>query len=140
MLLIGINLIAAFWYFKIKSSMYLRISKTEVKSKPIDHHNMSTEALSSTGRETSSEFKVPNVVHYIWYNNDSIEFRFDKAISVLSAIKYIRPDAVYFHTNTEPKGPYYDMLKEIPIFKVCMTFFYPYKGLRQILSCFHSSC
>ena len=63
-------------------------------------------------------FQVPNIVHYIWYRNETKELRFDQALSILSAIKNLKPDAVYFHTNKEPNGKYFDMLKKYSIFKV----------------------
>ena len=63
-------------------------------------------------------FQVPNIVHYIWYTDATVDLRFDKALSVLSAIKNLKPDAVYFHTNKEPSGKYFEMLKSYSIFKV----------------------
>ena len=33
---------------------------------------------------TSDTYKVPNIIHYIWYTEEPIEFRFDKALSVMS--------------------------------------------------------
>ena len=67
---------------------------------------------------TVTPYEVPNIVHYIWYHNESIEFRLDKALGVLSVSKNIKPDAIYFHTNMEPKGKYYDMMKKLPEFQV----------------------
>ena len=68
--------------------------------------------------EHHDTFQVPNIVHYIWYQEEVVELRFDKVLCILSAIKNIKPDAVYFHTNKEPSGKYYEMLKQYPIFKV----------------------
>ena len=65
-----------------------------------------------------SQLKVPNVVHYMWFQKRPVEFRFDKALCVLSAIKHLKPDAVYFHTNMPPKGKYFEMLKNNSVFKV----------------------
>ena len=64
------------------------------------------------------EYKVPNIVHYIWYNAESVDFPFHRALSVLSAVKHIKPHAVYFHTANPPKGKYFEMLTNISIFKV----------------------
>ena len=63
-------------------------------------------------------YQVPNIVHYIWYNGKSVDFTFHRALSVLSAVKHIKPDAVYFHTDNPPKGKYFEMLTNISIFKV----------------------
>ena len=68
--------------------------------------------------ERHDTFQVPNVVHYIWYATNRTELRFDKALSILSAIKNLKPDAVYFHTNLPPTGKYFDMLKAYSVFKV----------------------
>ena len=68
--------------------------------------------------DETNKFKVPNVVHYIWYAEKNITFSFDKYLSVLSAMKYIKPEAVYFHTDKPPVGTYFDKLKENPVFKV----------------------
>ena len=72
----------------------------------------------TTRNNRELEYKVPNIVHYIWYNNKSVDFPFYKALSVLSAVKHIKPDVVYFHTDTPPKGKYFEMLKNISVFKV----------------------
>ena len=96
------------------------ILRTETK-----HPNTNTSQVFITNNCTSNQttkhedaFKVPNIVHYIWYADKEVDFRFDRALSVLSAVKNINPDAVYFHTNFPPTGKYFEMLKEIPRFKV----------------------
>ena len=87
--------------------------------------NLTTQgATASDGNHTDltktadKDFLVPNIVHYIWYMDQSVEFIFDKAISVLSAAKNLKPDAIYFHTNNPPHGKYFDMVKKLPNFKV----------------------
>ena len=77
------------------------------------------EKENSSEKVADHEFEVPNIVHYIWYRTEPVEFRFDQALGVLSALKYINPEAVYFHTNVPPKGRYFEMLKTISRFKVC---------------------
>ena len=69
-------------------------------------------------KDENDTASIPNIVHYIWYNTKKTELRFDHALSVLSAVKYIKPDAIHFHTNNEPSGKYYKMLKNLPMFKV----------------------
>ena len=79
-----------------------------------------TSKLSKAGCTSASalEFRVPNIVHYIWFQSQPVDFRFDKVLAVLSAIKFIKPDVVYFHTNAQPTGEYFDLLLNISIFKV----------------------
>ena len=72
----------------------------------------------TTGNNREQEYKVPNIVHYIWYSKKSVDFPFHQLLSVLSAVKHIKPDVVYFHTDTPPKGKYFEMLKKISVFKV----------------------
>ena len=87
--------------------------------------------------EYNEEYKVPNIVHYIWYNKESVDFPFHKVLSVLSAVKHIKPDAVYFHTDTPPKGKYFEMLKNISIFKVNSIFKFVYR--KTCISVLHKS-
>ena len=70
----------------------------------------------------NKRYRVPNIVHYIWYNDKSVDFPFHKVLSVLSAVKHIKPDVVFFHTDNPPKGKYFEMLKNISIFKVNSIF------------------
>ena len=89
-------------------------TKISKKEKHID-------AIGTKKEHTGVEFPVPNNVHYIWYMEKSVEMTFDKALSVMSAAKNIKPDVIYFHTNNPPHGRYFEMLKKIPNFKVmCM--------------------
>ena len=75
---------------------------------------------SSTHNKTSSErtYKVPNIVHYIWYNPEVAFLRFDHLLSILSVHKILKPDVIYFHTDREPAGPYWEQAKKIPNFKI----------------------
>ena len=66
----------------------------------------------------SSEFLVPNIVHFIWFNTETKKFPFNSMLSVLSAHKLINPDIIYFHTNREPNGPYFQRIKQLPNLKV----------------------
>ena len=72
---------------------------------------------------SKTDFKVPNIVHYIWYAQKPLPLRFDKVLSVLSAVKHLKPEAIYFHTNMEPVGKYYQMLKNISMFQVSISRF-----------------
>ena len=74
--------------------------------------------------EQHKDFQVPNTVHYIWYQDKKVDLRFDKALSILSAIKNLKPDAVYFHTNMAPTGKYFEMLTKYSVFKVIISVLY----------------
>ncbi|ELT96741.1 hypothetical protein CAPTEDRAFT_196653 [Capitella teleta] len=58
-----------------------------------------------------SGFLVPNIVHYIWFTKSPTELKFFHMLSLLSAEKYLKPTAIYFHTNHEPIGEYWDEVK-----------------------------
>ena len=72
----------------------------------------------SARQKLSTDFQVPNIVHYIWYYNDSQPMKFHEMLSVLSAHKMLQPDAIYFHTNVPPSGKYWERLRELKNFKV----------------------
>ncbi|XP_077867482.1 uncharacterized protein LOC144356690 [Saccoglossus kowalevskii] len=52
---------------------------------------------------------VPNIAHYVWFGNNT--FRFDHLISILSAYKIMKPDRILFHTDSEPRGRYWEEAK-----------------------------
>ncbi|CAH1777223.1 unnamed protein product, partial [Owenia fusiformis] len=60
------------------------------------------------------QYKVPNIVHYIWYARKPIEWKFTQYLSVLSASKFIKPSKIMFHTNCTPIGHYWNRTTEIP--------------------------
>ena len=39
-------------------------------------------------------------------------------LSILSVHKFIKPERIYFHTDAEPSGKYWDLLKNLTEFKV----------------------
>ncbi len=61
---------------------------------------------------------VPNIVHFIWYSDTRMPFRFHHMLSVMSAHRYIKPDVILFHTNMEPTGQYWDKVLALPSFQV----------------------
>ena len=73
---------------------------------------------SSIPTKTSPELKVPNIVHYIWYNSEIASLRFDHLLSMLSVHKILKPDVIYFHTNREPTGRFWEQAKKIPNLKI----------------------
>ena len=63
----------------------------------------------SSGATPTTEFKVPNIVHYTWFTKSANKpFQFHHMLSVLSVDKYLKPDAIYFHTNQPPTGEYWN--------------------------------
>ncbi len=61
---------------------------------------------------------VPNIVHFIWYSNSPKPFRFHNMLSVMSAHRYIQPEVIFFHTNMEPTGEYWERVLSLPSFHV----------------------
>ena len=66
----------------------------------------------------NDEFQVPNIVHYIWYNTKPSPFRFHHMLSVMSASKFLNPEVIYFHTDNEPTGEFWDRTKSLPKLKI----------------------
>lgn len=69
-------------------------------------------------RDLSKSFQVPNIVHYIWYNTKRAPFKFHQMLSVMSADKFIKPDVIYFHTDNEPTGEFWERTKKISRLKI----------------------
>jgi hypothetical protein len=44
-------------------------------------------------------FKAPNIVHYLWYADESVPWTFTQYIGVLSASKVLKPDKIIIHMN-----------------------------------------
>ncbi|XP_074653988.1 uncharacterized protein LOC141908075 isoform X2 [Tubulanus polymorphus] len=62
-------------------------------------------------------FLVPNVMHYTWYDDrpNRMNFRFHHMLSLLSAYKNNKPEALYLWYETMPRGPIWARtLKLIP--------------------------
>ncbi|ELU02941.1 hypothetical protein CAPTEDRAFT_222887 [Capitella teleta] len=66
----------------------------------------------------TDDLVVPNLVHYIWFNTETRPLQFHHMLSILSAHRVLAPDVIYFHTNFEPKGKYWEMVKKIPSLKI----------------------
>ena len=64
------------------------------------------------------DYQVPNIVHYTWYNEKRVPIQFHHMLSILSAYKVLKPDIIYFHTDNEPIGEYWEQLKTIPSLKI----------------------
>ena len=68
--------------------------------------------------DQSADYQVPNLVHYIWYAEETKHLEFHHMLSILSAHRYINPDLIYFHTNRAPTGKYWDRVRRLPRFKI----------------------
>ena len=66
----------------------------------------------------TSEFVVPNKVHYVWYADKNVNFTFQQYLSVLSVHRFQKPDGIFFHTNMPPSGEYWNETLKIPKFYV----------------------
>lgn len=77
---------------------------------PETNFNIS-KAKRSSAIKPKNNYVVPNVVHYIWYADKPTKFKFFHMLSMLSAEKFLKPDAIYFHTNLEPVGDYWEQAK-----------------------------
>ena len=76
------------------------------------HRNESKHATNET------EYLVPNIVHYIWFNDSNVFFRFHEMVSVLSAVKYIKPETIYIHADNPPYGRYWERVRQLPAVRV----------------------
>ena len=71
--------------------------------------------LSTTpGKNQSDGLRIPNIVHFCWYTESPLMFRFIDYLGFMSAYKMLRPDKVHFHFNQEPLGPYWPKLQGLP--------------------------
>ena len=80
-----------------------------------------------TMASVNQSFPVPNIVHYVWLRFQSTfsifrtrkhEFSFYEYLSILSVHKFMKPDRIYFHTDIEPSGKYWNLLTNLTEFKV----------------------
>ena len=102
------------WIKDVASSqLYHQVAQTNSSLNQTDISHEQTTSHSQT-----VNYPVPNIVHFVWYQEKPVEFTFDRTLSVLSAVKYLQPDAILFHTNNPPTGPYFEMLQNISNFKV----------------------
>ncbi|XP_070559192.1 uncharacterized protein [Ptychodera flava] len=62
---------------------------------------------------------VPNIVHYMWFNCKT--FHFYNLLSLISAYRIVKPPRIYFHTDCEPTGVWWEEAKKIPNLEVLDT-------------------
>ncbi len=85
---------------------------------PTHQHLSDTNSDAQHSPENHTHFQVPNIIHYIWYNTQTSPLKFHHLLSILSAHKILKPDIIYFHTDRDPDGPYWERVKKIPNFRV----------------------
>ena len=61
--------------------------------------------------KSNVEYKIPNIVHYVWYNYEKVPLPFHNLLSIMSAYKVLKPESIYFHTNNTPTGTYWQLAK-----------------------------
>ncbi|XP_074650281.1 uncharacterized protein LOC141905339 [Tubulanus polymorphus] len=65
--------------------------------------------------QLSTEFQVPNHMHYTWYHPTKLTWRFHHMISVLSAQRFNKPEKIFFWYEKYPQGPLWnETLKKVP--------------------------
>ena len=89
---------------------------SKLQSLPEPHGHMLTKVGDDYNQ--SKTFQVPNIVHYIWYNEEPRPLEFHHMLSILSADKFIKPDVIYFHTNNPPIGKYWERVKRLKRLKI----------------------
>ncbi|XP_077996148.1 uncharacterized protein LOC144449481 isoform X2 [Glandiceps talaboti] len=62
--------------------------------------------------QPSDHYVVPNIVHYVWLH--CRPFSFMNMLSMASVYKIVKPDIILFHTDCEPEGELWDLVKLIP--------------------------
>ena len=67
---------------------------------------------------TSFHFRFPNIVHFIWYNEETIPIHFHHLLAMMSAHQVLKPEVILFHTDRVPSGEYWEEAKNIPSLKV----------------------
>ncbi len=63
-------------------------------------------------KKPDRNYPIPNIIHYIWYNNKSVEISFDQMLSIMGVHKIQQPERIFFHTNNEPHGELWNKVKE----------------------------
>ncbi|CAD5117920.1 DgyrCDS6665 [Dimorphilus gyrociliatus] len=62
-------------------------------------------------RPVHHTYKIPNIIHYVWYNEKEKELKFHHLLSMLSSFRIQNPEKIIFHTNKEPVGKYWNEAK-----------------------------
>ncbi|XP_070534068.1 uncharacterized protein [Ptychodera flava] len=56
-------------------------------------------------------FVVPNIAHFIWFTCHP--FKFENLVSMLSVHRIMKADKIFFHTDCEPTGEWWDEAVEL---------------------------
>ncbi len=84
--------------------LYISYSITDLSYMEVDG------SVNNSNNTLLNIYKIPNIVHFIWFSPQSTELKFINFLSILSAHKHIKPDKMYFHTNCTPHGLYWDRI------------------------------
>lgn len=77
-------------------------------SKDDDLKNL--DVLRAALNKKSTEFNVPNLIHYIWFGKHT--YRVIDYICMLSALRKQQPDLILVHGDVEPEGKLWEWLKD----------------------------
>lgn len=63
--------------------------------------------------DMGQEYHYPSIVHYakLTWGGNSVSLNFREYTSVLSVYKFLQPERIIFHTNTDMVGKYWDQIK-----------------------------
>ena len=79
------------------------------------HVTLDDPLLTNGSSKPTPVYKVPNIVHFIWFGENR-EMKFLNYISILSAHRIQKPDAIFLHCNHLPVGQWWEKLwREVPI-------------------------
>lgn len=56
-------------------------------------------------------YRVPNVVHYVWYKREQLDFV--TFLSLLGVVRFIKPCLIIFHGDRVPSGHYWNFIINI---------------------------
>ena len=81
------------------------------------HANMQIPSLVQNTSEddasgSSNDYSVPNIVHFLFYDNIPRPMSFTEMVSVLSAYQKQKPTAIFIHCSAEPFGEWWLKLQK----------------------------
>lgn len=95
----------------------------DVKLKPFREKFVDKKTMFSRKSIYQGKQTVPNIVHYIWFGCDYKRSTMDtlQFLSMLSAYLILNPKHLLFHADCQPKGPYFDLISRLPVFRFILT-------------------
>lgn len=86
---------------------------------------------------------IPNIIHYIYgLNNEQEYFPLMYYISIISSIKFLNPEQIFFWYSNEPIGKWWDLTKQIviPVPIPFPDYAYDNDGYRKYINNYKSRC